>query len=66
MVESFFNVNICPWDDSWVFVTVASHHFCWDKTLFSEFRPFNNEKMTVAVDDVTFPIEGCRKNDTVF
>ncbi|GBM14113.1 Retrovirus-related Pol polyprotein from transposon TNT 1-94 [Araneus ventricosus] len=42
----------------WVFDTAASHHFCRDRNLFSTFTPLNSEKLTVAVDNVSFPILG--------
>ncbi|GBN57365.1 hypothetical protein AVEN_19329-1 [Araneus ventricosus] len=44
--------------DTWVFDTAASHHFCKDKSIFNEYVPISDEKMTVAVEGVTIPIEG--------
>ncbi|GBN03276.1 hypothetical protein AVEN_114002-1 [Araneus ventricosus] len=44
--------------DTWVFDTAASHHFCKDKSIFNEYVPVSDEKMTVAVEGVTIPIEG--------
>ncbi|GBN57636.1 Retrovirus-related Pol polyprotein from transposon TNT 1-94 [Araneus ventricosus] len=44
--------------DTWVFDTAASHHFCKDKSIFNEYVPISDGKMTVAVEGVTIPIEG--------
>ncbi|GBM93549.1 Retrovirus-related Pol polyprotein from transposon TNT 1-94 [Araneus ventricosus] len=44
--------------DAWVFDTAASHHFCKDKSIFNEYVPISDEKITVAVEEVTIPIEG--------
>ena len=49
-----------------MFNTAASHHFCKNKNLFSDFRPVLSENMTVAVDNIIFPIEGCRKIEVIF
>lgn len=44
--------------DEWVFDTAASHHFCNNRKLFTNFTPLRHEKMAVAVQGVSFPIEG--------
>jgi transposase InsO family protein len=57
--------------ESWLFDTGASHHFCCNKKLFTEFKPLENENLVVAVKDLKFPIEGVgvvelRFKDNVF
>ena len=66
MTESLFSVNSYCREDSWVFDTAASHHFCKDKSLFSRWKPLRNEKLSVAVDGVTFPVEGCGEIELFF
>lgn len=44
-------------ESSFEFDTATSHHFCWDKILFSEYKSFENERMSVAIDGVTFPVD---------
>jgi len=44
--------------DAWVFDTAASHHFCGRREYFASFTPLVNERMTVAINNITFPIEG--------
>ncbi|GBM39828.1 hypothetical protein AVEN_45788-1 [Araneus ventricosus] len=44
--------------DTWLFDTAASHHFCKDKSIFNEYVPISDGKMTLAVEGVTIPIEG--------
>lgn len=44
--------------DAFVLDTAASHHFCKDRSSFTTFKPVNNEDVSVAISDVTFPIEG--------
>lgn len=53
-------------DDSWVFDTAASHHFCKDKSYFRSFESLSGEQMNVAVDGVTFPVIGKGEIDVVF
>lgn len=43
---------------NWILDSGASHHFCRDKNLFSKYVPLSNEIMSVAVKNVSFPIEG--------
>ena len=45
-------------NNSWLFDTAASHHFCKDRKLFNNFKPVKNESLAVAVDGITFPILG--------
>lgn len=58
--SSFFisQANLIDGVADWVFDTAASHHFCKDKSLFIDFTPLNDENMAVAVEGITFPIEG--------
>lgn len=43
---------------AWIFDTAASHHFCQDRELFVDFAPVTQEYTELAIDGVTFPIEG--------
>lgn len=45
-------------DSEWVFDTAATHHFCNNRNLFSDFISLDKEEMAVAVRGVKFPIEG--------
>ena len=58
ITESSLNFNDSFGEVCWIFERAASHHFCKNKELFSELHPVTNEKMLLAVDDITFPIEG--------
>lgn len=44
--------------DAFVIDTAASHHFCKNKSYFSIFEPICNEKVSVAVSNTTFSVEG--------
>jgi transposase InsO family protein len=53
------NVSETEGDDlTWVFDTAATHHFCRNRDLFTDFIPLKEEEMAVAVQGVKFPIEG--------
>lgn len=52
------NMSNLERDTEWVFDTAASHHCCKDRNLFVEYTPLKDEKMAVAMKDVTFPILG--------
>lgn len=53
------NINEARGNQSdWIFDTAASHHFCSNKNLFHDFLPLKDEKMAVAIQGATFPIEG--------
>lgn len=45
-------------DDTWVFDTAATMHFCKNRSLFCNFKQVKNKNMSVAVDGLTCPIEG--------
>lgn len=45
-------------NNCWIFDTAASNHFCNDKNLFVYIEPVDNENMLLAVNDISFPIEG--------
>lgn len=49
-----------------MFDIAASQHLCHDKNLFYEFNSLKNERMSVAIDGVTFLIEGKRKFELKF
>lgn len=46
-------------ENTWIFDSAASHHFCKDLDSFNDFNPVVGEQLAVAVDGVNFPIEGC-------
>ena len=58
IIESSCKVNSITRVDEWAFDTAASHHFCKDKNLFSELKFNVKDQLSVAVDGITFPIEG--------
>jgi hypothetical protein len=43
---------------AWVFDTAATNHFCNNKALFSKYTPVDNTTMSLAVGEVSCPIEG--------
>lgn len=45
-------------EDNFVFDTAASHHFVNDISLLESFTPLNEEKIALAIDNVSFPIKG--------
>lgn len=47
-----------PEHNAWIFDTGATHHFCNDLDLYVKFEPLYDKEMAVAVNGVTFPIEG--------
>ncbi|GFQ77769.1 hypothetical protein TNCT_535691 [Trichonephila clavata] len=49
----------------WVIDTAATSHFCNDKSLFLDFRPISNMKMSLATQDKSCPIEGIEENKLV-
>lgn len=54
--QANFSQSNCD-EKGWVFDSAASHHFCRDKSLFITFEPAH-ERMSVAAEGVTYPIEG--------
>ncbi|GFU91336.1 retrovirus-related Pol polyprotein from transposon TNT 1-94 [Trichonephila clavipes] len=42
----------------WVIDTAATSHFCNDKSLFLDFKPITNMKMSLATEDKSCPVEG--------
>ena len=58
IAETSLNFKSYSSDCSWVFDTAATHHCCKDRSLFWNYEPLKNESMAVAVDGVSFPIEG--------
>lgn len=58
--RKFTHVSLCNVldDDTWIFDSGASHHFCSNKELFVKFKLVTNKKLNVAVKGVSFPIEG--------
>lgn len=53
------NVNESPENQlEWIFDTAATHHFCGNRDLFTNFIPLKGEEMAVAVQNEKFPIEG--------
>lgn len=56
-VYAFINES-CNESENFIFDTAASHHFCKSKNMFIEFSPIRGERMAIAIDGVTFPIEG--------
>lgn len=59
---SFFvaeaNISDHSDDNVWIFDTAASHHFCKNRELFTNFKSVKNESMVLAVNGVEFPIKG--------
>ncbi|GFY25522.1 retrovirus-related Pol polyprotein from transposon TNT 1-94 [Trichonephila clavipes] len=42
----------------WVIDTAATSHFCNDKSLFLDLKPITNMKMSLAMEDKSYPVEG--------
>lgn len=45
-------------EGAWIWDSGASHHFCMSKELFIDYKPLKNQHLSVAVKDLTFPVEG--------
>ena len=58
IAETSLNLKSNNFDRSWAFDTAASHHCCKDKSLLWNYESLKNESMAVAMDGVSFPIEG--------
>lgn len=59
-INSNYVIYSCETNESagWVFDTAASHHFCKNLNYFTDFKKLRNETLSVAVDNVVFPVEG--------
>lgn len=57
LIETNLNTTIAD-SNSWIFDTAASAHFSGDRSLFNTLKPVHDKEMSVAVGEVTYPIEG--------
>ena len=58
VARSLPNYNGQTSDYSWVFDTIASHHFTKFNKLLFDHKSIANEEMSVEMDGVTFPVVG--------
>lgn len=58
VVELTNNVEDINSKNAWILDTGASSHFSCNKDIFTTFEKVSNRKMSVAVDGLSFPIEG--------
>ena len=56
--ETLLNLKSHNSDCSRVFDTAVTHHFFKDRSHIWNYESLKNESMAVAVDGVSFPIEG--------
>ena len=66
MPKGSINFNDLSGEVCWIFGTAASHHFRKNKELFSELHPVKDEQMLLAVNSITFSIEGKNKINFIF
>lgn len=45
-------------DGVWIIDSASTTHFCKNRTLFKEYQPVQNKRLTVAVDGETYPVMG--------
>ncbi|GFX64445.1 retrovirus-related Pol polyprotein from transposon TNT 1-94 [Trichonephila clavipes] len=58
IIEACIDQEVNTNDYTWVFDTAASTHFCNNQKLFVSYEPVNNTTISLAIGEITSPVEG--------